>query len=138
MAQPFPSSPVPRSRLAIAVCLSIVLVGLVLHYPFGEYRASRTVVVRAGQGDCPTPLTDVEEIRSMSSEKLARIYEQGRLCQAVTEQRAISPLEWRSEEPLIAWFGPLKNVLVIVSASIAGVALWFWAFRARGRSESEA
>ena len=63
----------------------------------------------------------------MSNEELNRFYEQGRACRDETEQRIVSPLEWRSEEPLISWFGPLKNVLLIVVACAVGVAFWLWA-----------
>lgn len=125
-------------RTAVAAYVSVLLAVLVLHYPFGEYRLSRTVVVRAGQGDCPAPLTDVERIKSMSTEELNRIYEQGRLCRSETEQQVISPLEWRSEEPLIDWFGPLKNVLVTLFASAVGVAVWLWAYGAKSGRASEA
>jgi len=115
-------------KLALSAYASIVLIILFLHYPFGEYLATREVIVKHAQVECPKELSG-QQAASISDEQLRNWYQQSKDCQDQTEQKLLSPLHWQSQESLIDWLGPLRNVLVTIAAVTVLSCVWVWAFK---------
>lgn len=124
-------------RLAVALYLSVMLIVILVHYPFGGYTASRDVVIRVAHGKCPV-MPSIENVKSMPTEELRDLFDRSKLCEDETESRIMSPLDWRSEEPLIRWFGPFKNVLLVVVLITIAAGIWLWAFSKKDDRTNEA
>ena len=132
MTQKYTFFPNRVQRSGLFVYMALVLIVLFLHFPFGEYFNIRTVVIRQGQGQCPVARTH-EELSKWTAEQ----FRQSMICQDQTEDQFAPFLEWQSDEPIIAWFGPISHVLASVLLLTLLTALLLWAVKTPNASQEK-
>lgn len=112
-------------RIGLFVSLALAALVLMLHYPFEGYYFESFVTTYYGQGPCP----GLEDLKKATSETLAQVNEAAVKCNDAGEMQTIPFSDWRSNAPIIEWFGSVAHAIsAIVFVLLLGL-MWLWLFR---------
>ena len=126
-----PLNRIQQTGLFISVAFAFVV--LFLHFPFSGYTTDHYVIVRFASAPCP-PSPGLDAIKKMNMEQ-ARIYsETMRECSNQEELQSLPITQWRSNDPVVWWFGSVIHTAVtfLFVLFLGGISLW--AFRTRKNS----
>ena len=101
----------PVLKTIAFLALTIALLAIFLHFPFGAYKYSVNVITQLASTSCPEVPSTLQQIKEMTLDEVRSRSEQASNCINQTEEQIIAPWLWGSEAPITPWFGPLVNVV---------------------------
>lgn len=108
-------------RSGFFASLAAIAVVLLLHFPFEGYTAYRWET-NPNRHLCPSEEEFKKPVRD------ADYYERLKYCYEAEEKlRPFS--EWRSDKPIIPWFGSTLHTAVTVALLLVLGLFWLWVFR---------
>lgn len=114
-------------RAGAFVSIFAILLILLLHFPFAGYQYEHGVVTSYATGPCEATPT-LEEVKSMSAQEINAMAS----CLGTTEQRVLPFSEWRSNRPVIEWFGGVLHASVSIGLSLLMGFVWVRLFHVTG------
>ena len=119
------------ARIFSALAISLFLVVVFLHNPLGGWEY-RTYVPYKPQVPCTREMYE-RLMRIMQKEFTEEDLQTWiSKCAAPSGQWELLPFtEWRSQEPVLVWFGSVKNSMIVVGYFLIGIAAFYFIFRPR-------
>lgn len=106
-------------RLGAFVTVGAILFIVLLHFPFAGYQYEHEVVTHYAPEPCKEPAS-LEELHNMSLEEIN--------CRNTTELQIAPISEWRSNRPVIDWFGSVLNTSVCICLLLIAGFAWLRLF----------
>ena len=128
-----PSGQNSIQRKGYFTTLTVFCLILLLHFPFEGYEIDQYVITRYGHGNCPRPSLD--EAKKMTIEQLNKYGDDIKRCNNDVENQIRPFSDWRSNAPIIQWFGNVLHALIAAFFTYLIGGLWIWIFRSRDNDE---
>ena len=119
-------------RLGFFASLALATLVFFLHFPIHGYEFEHFVTTYHGVKPCPEAPLDADGKIRMGPEwdkKWDKWREDMNRCQDSGEMQILPLSMWRSNAPVIEWFGSLLHSLAAIFLSIALGSIWLWIFR---------
>lgn len=122
-----PSRQNGTQRVGFFSSLAIAALIILFHFPFEGYDIEHRVVTRYASSNCH--IATLDELNKMTEAKLQEEARKQSLCSEESEMHLRPFSEWRSQAPIVEWFGSLAHAIAALCFVLVLGATWLWVFR---------